>query len=392
MRAPKAERFLPRELMLPAFIHFLEGIGLDLKTSAGTKIRIDDVMHPKKNPRAACFPIEVPSDVRITVKPKGGITSWSTLFHEGGHALHFAWTKQKWFEFQYLGNNTATEAYAELFARVWAEPKWLERYEGLVRKWNRKGTSAAERRRRLQGDPHYIIAKKMGMVFPRRRLRRKRVPVMTKKDVRHVIRSRLAWEMYLYRRYGWAKLIYESALHGADASVWKGIYPGQISDRKKLYRSLFSEAYGYPLKPADAATYLADVDPFFYSADYARAFMGADMLIEHLRKKFGASWFEDEQVGPYLKTLWAKGTRWTGEEMVRHLGFKGLSYAASETRLKRLAEVAGVRAEGKGGAEAGGKAARGSRPRKNRGNKKGKPCPGGKKPNKRGMCPIPIPR
>src|SRR5262249_46458878 len=87
-KAPRFEKFFPKELMLPAFLHFLDGIGLDLKTVAMTTIVIDDAPNPLKEPRAACYNVRVPGDIRITVKPTGGIDDFAGLFHEGGHAEH----------------------------------------------------------------------------------------------------------------------------------------------------------------------------------------------------------------------------------------------------------------------------------------------------------------
>lgn len=313
-RAARVERHLPQALMIPAFRYFLQGIGLDMRTAAGTAIVVDDAMHPRKNPRAACFTIQVPADIRITVKPVGGLISWATLFHEGGHALHFAWTTTRRFAFRQLGSNSATEAFAELFARVWEEPEWLRRYQRFVREVNRG------RHRELLG--------------PGKRPRG--VPVLTKKLMGYLIRHRLAYNLYLARRYGWAKLIYESVLHGGQPSLFQGVYSGQVSDRRKLYKTLFSRAYGYALGAADADGYLSDVDPFFYAADYARAFILADMLHEHLRAKFGPAWFSNKSVGPYLKTLWAAGNRYTAEEIAKRIGYDSFDYAATRKRLERL--------------------------------------------------------
>ena len=385
MRAPKVERFLPRELMMASFKHFLEGIGLDLSTSAGTRIKIDDLPFPKKNPRAACFRVEVPKDVRISVKPQGGFKSWTTLFHEGGHALHFAWTKENRFEFQQLGDSTATEAFAELFARVWAEPEWLERYRRFVQAQNKNRKAHSARLDSLRKRPFFLTAAKMGMEFSRGRKRRRPTPLMGREDMAYLIRHRLAWDMYLYRRYGWAKLIYEAALHGGDESVWRGIYKGNISNRKSLYKDLFGKAYGYDLKDSDAEEYLVDVDPFLYSADYARAFIGADRLIHHLRSKFGEGWFENKKVGPYLKELWAAGTRLTITDIVQKLGSEKLDYSASMERLERLSKPAGM---DKSGGEPGE-----TKKKETSGKKRRRPplprCRGGAKPMPTGVCPIP---
>jgi hypothetical protein len=312
-RAAKVERNLPQVLMIPAFQYFLAGVGLDMSTAAKTEIEVDDAMHPDKNPRAACFPLDVPKDIRITVKPAGGLGSWTTFFHEGGHALHFAWTTTKRFEFQQLGSYSLTEAMAELFARLWEEPAWLARYNGFVREVRR--------------GRHRALLPKGARV--------RRVRPLSKRMRGYLIRNRLAYNLYLSRRYGWAKLIYETVLYGGPESHFKGAYTGQTADRQALYRKLFSKAYGYALSEQDASRYLSDVDPFFYAADYTRAFQLADLLHEHLRAKFGPRWMTNAKVGAYLKTLWADGNRYTAEEIARKLG-KSLDYAASQARLRRL--------------------------------------------------------
>jgi hypothetical protein len=312
-RAPKMERYLPQALMIPAFKYFLQGVGLDMSTAAKTEIEVDDAMRPEKNPRAACFPLDVPSDIRITVKPAGGLGSWTTFFHEGGHALHFAWATTDRFAFQQLGSYSLTEAMAELFARVWEEPAWLARYARFVREVRR--------------GRHRELLPKGARV--------RRVPRLGKRMRGYLIRNRLAYNLYLARRYGWAKLIYETVLHGGPRAHYQGVYKGQTSNRRALYRKLFSRAYGYALSEQDASRYLTDVDPFLYAADYARAFQLADLLHEHLRAKFGPRWFTSPKVGAYLKTLWADGNRYTAEELARKLG-KTLDYSATLARLHRL--------------------------------------------------------
>lgn len=343
-RAAKIERHLPDALMVPAFRHFLAGIGLDMRTAAGTEILVDDEMHPKKNPRAACFTLDPPRDVRITVKPVGGLVSWTTFFHEGGHALHFAWATTPRVEFKQLGSYSFTEAVAELFARAWEEPAWLERYAAFVRDVGRG---------------------KHRELFPKG-ARVRGVPVLTKPLMAYLIRNRLAYNLYLARRYGWAKLIYETALQGGPEAYLKGAYSGQTSDRMALYREIFGKAYGYQLDEGDAEGYLADVDPFFYAADYTRAFLLADLLHEVLRAKFGAAWFANPQVGPFLKGLFAHGNRFGAEEVARQLGH-ALDYRATLDRVKRLSEAAATlegRRAGKGG--------KGAAPCKPKGPKPGK--------------------
>jgi hypothetical protein len=53
------------------------------------KIAIDLEDRPRKEPVASAWPLRIPGDVRISVKPVDGAADLSALYHEMGHALHF---------------------------------------------------------------------------------------------------------------------------------------------------------------------------------------------------------------------------------------------------------------------------------------------------------------
>lgn len=319
-RAPHLEKFLPQELVIPAFEEFLRGIGLDLTTAAGTQIDIDDAPNPKKEPRAACFPLRVPRDIRITVKPSGGLDDFHTMFHEGGHALHFGWTTSPHWEFQQLGNSWSTEGWAEFFSHSWDDPSWLIRYRDFVRRWNEDHPGA-------------------------------NVPLMTDEDIRLTVRHRVFWNIYFVRRYGHAKLIYESVLHGGDPSLWRDVYGGQTKDLQELYRTVFQDAYGFPMTSQDALRFRTDVDDFFYAADYTRAYLLADMMQEAMRWKFGEDWFGNPEVGRWLREVfWKDGTRLQGDEIVELAGLKAFDPKIAQARLERL-----LRWKGTEGANADGR-------------------------------------
>ena len=107
----------------------LHGLGIDLEKQ--TNIRIDDKPLPSKNPRAVCFPVQVPGDVRLSLKPIGGVADYRALFHEAGHAEHYANTTTPEFAFQQLGDNAVTEAYAFLLEGLIDNPRWLADNAGL---------------------------------------------------------------------------------------------------------------------------------------------------------------------------------------------------------------------------------------------------------------------
>lgn len=309
---PHMKKFFPAELVIPTFMYFIEGMGLDLTTASGDTIKIDDEIRPSKVPRAACYSITVPSDVRITVKPSGGISDFETFFHEGGHALHFANTTNETWEFQQLGNNAVTEGFAIFFDTVWGEYEWLVRYRELVKDYNR-----------FQ-DPD------------------DRVPVMTDRDMGLLIRNRVFWDVYMVRRYNRAKLIYETILHGGQPSIYEGVYSGQTGDPHMVYKDLFSDAYGFQLTDTEALRYRTDVDAFFYAADYARAFMLAAQLNESMRDRFGAEWFTDEGTGETLRTeLWKDGGKLQADELAKLAGAGNANYEMFIKRMERRLEIAG---------------------------------------------------
>lgn len=304
-KAPAYEKFFPKELAVPALEHFLAGVGLDLSTAAGTIIVIDDAPAPKKEPRAACYPMVVPDDIRISVKPSGGLADFVTLFHEAGHALHYANTRTPRWELQQLGPYALTEALAETMGHVWDDPRWLRRYRDFVVAWNRQ--------------------------------QRTSVPVMSDADIRGLVRLRVFDELYFLRRYGSAKLIYEAALHGGTPALWQAVYPGDTGDLQALYRALFGRAYGFALGEEDALRFRTDVDDLLYSADYTRAFALANLIHEGLAARFGQDWFVRPAVGKFLREqLFADGNRLQADEVARLFGAAALDFTSTERRLQRL--------------------------------------------------------
>jgi hypothetical protein len=303
-KGPRLERFFPAELTVPAFKAFLGGMGIDFKTVAGTEIRVDDSNNPLKEFRAECWGVRVPSDIRINLKPNPGLDNVGTFFHEGGHAIHFANTTTPIWEFHQLGPNTFTESVGELFRYSWADPVWLKRYRDFVQGYN----ASAKRS----------------------------VPVMEEQDVRDLVRLGLFTQLYYLRRYAYAKLVYESVLHGGSPALWRGVYERPTTDPMQVYREVFSTAYGFPLTEEDALRFRTDVDDTFYSVDYARSFALAHLMHEGMRGKFGPDWYGSREAGQLLRTLVANGQKPQPDEVAAVFGVP-FDLRPAETRIRRLA-------------------------------------------------------
>jgi hypothetical protein len=304
-KSPRLAPFFDKALELKALGSFLSGIGLDLRTAAGTEVQVDDSLHPKKRPRAFVNAVDAPADVRMSLKPVGGLDDYWTLFHEAGHAVHFASVTVAPKELVTLGYGAPTEAFGEFFRDAFSDPRWLVRYRAFLT---------------AQGKPAPSDAELAG-----------------------VLRRTALVEMYFLRRYAFAKIAYELRLHGrpaAEIAAAAGLLPAEAAsgDLRELYRQLFSVAYAFELNEQESQSFRTDVDDTFYSADYSRAFALAGMMHEAVRKRFGEDWYGNKEVGKFLRTqLFAPGTSLSSEDVAQRLGFeRRVDFGAAAARAARL--------------------------------------------------------
>ena len=252
-RNPTFDRYFPSTSMMEVVGNAYKRLGVDLKAEQNLKVDAED--RPGKNPRAVCFPVSVPDDVRLSIKPIGGVDDYAALFHEMGHAQHYANTKEHAFEFKYTGEPTVTESYAFLSEYLLANQAWL----------------------RLNS--------------------RMPTPVL-----KAYVRMAAFQRLFMVRRYC-AKILYELQLHGG------------ASDAPAVYAQLQARASGYVTVPSDEKRYLTDVDPLYYAASYVRAWFLESQLNGKLSTAYGANWFENPDAGKMLLDLWAHGDRLNGDEL-----------------------------------------------------------------------------
>lgn len=253
-RAADEDDLFAAQRLLKSLAETLRGLGI--ADQPGVVLDVDP--RPNKSPRAFCAPVRVPERVYLVISPVGGRDDFSALFHEAGHAEHYAHVEPGLaFEFRYLGDNSVTEAFAFLFQHLIDDPVWLERRLGIE-------------------DPGPAVS------YAR------------------------AHRLVYLRRYT-AKLAYEMELHDAQGDL------EPLADR---YSELLSRALEIEW-PRQG--YLADVDPGFYSACYLRAWALETHLRAHLRGRFGPAWFESAEAGELLRSLWREGQRRTPDELLAQL-------------------------------------------------------------------------
>ena len=258
MRAAAFDGLFPAAALLPTVRELCRGLGIGLDSLPN--LTFDVEARERKNPRAVCFPVDVPEDVRLSIKPSGGVGDLSALLHELGHGLHFALTRERSFEFRTLGDATVTETYAFLLQNILANPAFL----------------------------------------------RQRFP-MPPEELRRFVRFMAFSRTSMIRRYA-AKVIFEQALHAGAPSA------------DSLYAALLARAGGFTPVDADRKRYLADTDDLFYSAVYLRAWFLEAQLADHLARTYGANWFENPAAGIFLAELWRSGARPTASELAARAG------------------------------------------------------------------------
>jgi hypothetical protein len=254
-RAPSLDGLFPAERLLSVFGETLAGLGLD--SGSPGEVILDAEPRPKKSPRAFCAPVRVPDEVYLVITRIGGREDYETLLHEAGHAQHYSHVDRTLpFEHRYLGDNSVTEGFAFLLQHLAEDPAWLERRLGVA-------------------DP---------------------TPV-----VEHARASKLVF----LRRYS-AKLSYELELHGEGAADGlDAVYARRLSDAVHV---------DWP-----RASWLSDVDPFFYVASYLRAWALETHVRAELRERFGELWFEERAAGDMLRELWSSGQREPADQLLARL-------------------------------------------------------------------------
>jgi hypothetical protein len=271
-RAPQWDDQFPGDRMLPALEATLGDLGIDLRGQ--TNVHLDVEQRPLKTPRAFCAPIEVPDRVMLVIQPTGGPDDWRALFHEAGHAEHFAHTSRSLsVEERRLGDNAVTEGWAMLLQHLTDEPAWLRRRLDVPR-------------------PDEFAA------------------------------EGAAGLLYMVRRYC-AKLLYELEFHaGADPETMSGRYVELLAGALKIEPS-----------PLD---YLGDMDAGFYVSSYLRSWAFESQLREFLREEFGSDWFARREAGSLLRELWELGQQPTAEELLKDVTGQTLDLASVGERVRQF--------------------------------------------------------
>lgn len=255
-RRPDYERFFPRDNLLPAVHSTLRALGIE--PDRQTAITLDQEERPRKQARAFCCPIRIPQEIVISLTPLGGYDDYAALLHETGHAQHFAWTDADLAaEHRLCGDRGTSEFYASLFEHLIWNARWL--------------------------DAHSTVGTGRGFV-----------------------RFQLLLRAHVVRRYC-AKLHYEVLLLGETG----------LENPERSYAEILKQGTGMEYDPE---SYLEDLDEWFCTADYLRAWILEAQVRDYLQSRFGTSWFASRAAGNLLKELWETGRLYDVDQLAREIG------------------------------------------------------------------------
>ena len=263
-RARGFDDLFPGEQLIESLDRTLAGLGIALHDQGN--VRLDTEQRPLKSPRAFCSPVRVPQEVYLVIPRQGGRDDYAALFHEAGHAEHYAHVNAALpFEYRHLGDNSVTEGFAFLLEHLTEDPVWLDATLGVT------GT-----------DEYAGYTRASKLVF--------------------------------LRRYA-AKLSYELELHGGERPLdeMPGVYAGLLGG---------ALAVDWP-----ARTWLSDVDPGFYAANYLRAWAFETRLRNLLRERFGPTWFAEPAAGELLREIWSEGQRLDADELLAQVTGERIDFA-----------------------------------------------------------------
>jgi hypothetical protein len=254
-RGKRFDAYFPKDKVVIALRKTLGG--MDLQLEKYPNIALDLEERPKKDPRAACFPLDVPRKIILGAMPIGGRYDYETILHEAGHALHHANTPADMpFVFRLSDEKSLTETYSSLFENLTLNEKWLQRVVGIG-------------------------------------------------DTKELLDFAYFSKLYITRLYV-AKLEYELRLHREG-----------LRGKRQLYQDLHEQAVKVRFNPVN---FLINLDDGFYCAEYLRSWIAEAQLRKYLVDEFGDEWFANPSSGALLMELWKEGSRITVEEMAEKLG------------------------------------------------------------------------
>src|SRR6267142_1466555 len=260
----------------------LAAVGADLG-----KVRIDAEPSPSKAARPLALLVDPPGDVRLSVRPTGGLEEQPAVLHEAARAAGGTASDVPRWELAQLGPGSAAEGVAQLFEELAGDPAWLR--EQIA----------------LRGEPLDDLVHTQAT---RRLLAARRAAAMVLFEIR--------------RREG----------------------PGTAEANASLYRQLLQRATFAGFTDDDAGRWALEADGWLRAATQLQGAVLAAQLQQALETPAGGApaagasdggkpppethWWREPGTGALLRKIWALGRSGTGQDAARAFGAQALDPAA----------------------------------------------------------------
>lgn len=235
---------------------------LRVDLTAQGRIKLE-VEQPDGPSRAFVGAIRVPSDVRLALELRDGERDWMAFLNALGRALFLGHVEPDApVEHRVLGDGSIDLAYSTLFRHLLLDREWLKKSLGFQR------------------PKDYLILAHLERLY----------------DLR-LTAGRLLYELELRRK-------------------------GSVEGMDERFETLMRRAVGvtYPRE-----LYLHDVRSGLHSLVQFRSRLYEALFSGHLVHYFDEDWWCNPRCGPFLKKQWGQGRRFSIEELVREIGYEGLT-------------------------------------------------------------------
>jgi len=272
-RGAEFDAYFPADGMMSFMRETFLGMGIDIDA---LPIDVDDEDRPEKEPRAATYGIRPGRDVRILLKPSGGVDDYATLFHEMGHGIHDGVVTVTEYEFQRLGDYGVTETYAYIPEQLFMDPLFITD-SGLITDDRVLGRFLKNQLLGSLGSARYYAG--------------------------------------LFR--------YERFLHTGEHSQ---------DELAQAYGRYMEDSRLVPLAHPEYGYLSSNED--FYGVNYLEAWILAAQLRHAFRERFGERWWDSKEAGALWVELMEYGAELSAVEVAQYVGFDGLdsSYYIDEVR------------------------------------------------------------
>ncbi|TVM01313.1 MAG: hypothetical protein CV087_11025, partial [Candidatus Brocadia sp. WS118] len=243
-------------------------------------LTIDSAARPEKAQDVFCAVVDVPEDVRLSLKPAAGYAYYAQLFHQMGHAQFALFNNNKSLIFRQLYKSPVREAFSLFFEKIWEDSSWTNRF--------------------MNQD----TAKAIGFY------------------------EYLAFDQLLKLRMAAAAIQFQ---------IERGTF---TNDTGEHFQQDMSRAMRVPLSYNEALWLHTQQDGFFDTAVYLQASILEAHLRNNLKDKFGQRWYNDPDCGKYLKSLWSRGNEWSIPEFMKEINLAELNPNLLMDNLRPLARPA----------------------------------------------------